>query len=148
MFVLGIDPGQRGAIAVLSDSRTGVIFGMPQTEKDICELLLDIKDKYSPIMCYIEDVHAMPKQGVSSTFKFGRNYGFLRGVLTALKIPFDGISPVTWQRKIRFSSKGNKKLAKQKAQNLFPSIEGITDLTADAVLIAYSCLLDVTKVRE
>jgi len=143
MSVLGIDPGQNGAVAVILDNMSAVVFRMPSTERDIFDLFCRIKEEYAPIMCYIEDVHAMPRQGVASTFKFGKNYGFLRGVLTALEIPFDGIRPVAWQRRIRFSSKGNKKLAKQKAQNLFPNVADITEQTADALLIAYACMLDV-----
>jgi crossover junction endodeoxyribonuclease RuvC len=80
----------------------------------------------------------MPKQGVSSTFKFGVNYGFLRGMLTAHKIPFEEVTPQKWQKAMGCLSKGNKNVTKAKAQQLFPNLK-ITHKVADALLIAEYC---------
>ena len=147
MIYIGIDPGQSGGIAKIStgaDGRMGDLTGditlvaaMPKTEQDIWMLLAD-----DPILAgrfaFIEKVHAMPKQGVSSTFKFGRNYGFLRACLIAAGIPFDEVSPVKWQRALGCLTKGDKNITKSKAQQLFPDMK-FTHATADAMLLAEYC---------
>ena len=106
---------------------------MPKTERDIADLF--VRDRYVALFATIELQHAFPKQGVSSTFKFGRNYGFLRGILIALSIPFEEVSPLKWQREMACLSKGDKNITKSRAQELFPSIK-ITHATSDALLIA------------
>ena len=89
----------------------------------------------APLFATIEAVHAFPKQGVSSTFKFGVNYGLLRGLMIAGAIPFEEVSPLKWQREMACLSKGDKNITKARAQQLFPGIK-ITHATADALLIA------------
>jgi len=130
MRILGIDPGQSGGIALLGEI-TPMASKMPDTEKDIFDLL----DSYDGNRAYIEAVHAMPGQGVSSCFKFGRNYGFLRGCLIALGIPFETVTPQKWQKALGCLSHGDKNVTKAKAQELFPSLK-VTHSTADALLIA------------
>lgn len=140
MNILGIDPGQSGGMAFLpaDDSFIGLVAKMPETERDLWDLLkdwLEIGINYA----FLEAVHAMPQQGVSSTFKFGQHYGMLRGFLIALGVPFETVSPAVWQRKLGCLSHGNKNITKAKAQELFPSLH-ITHATADALLIAhYGC---------
>ena len=77
----------------------------------------------------------MPKQGVSSTFKFGVGFGFLVGCLTALKIPFEFVTLQKWQKALSCQSHGDKNVTKQKAQQLFPQIK-VIHANADALLIA------------
>ena len=135
MNILGIDPGQKGGLAVVDGAIGGMPFAikMPETRKDICEMIQGWK---TSILCaYIEDVHAMPKQGVSSTFKFGRNLGTLEGILAALDIPMEHVTPQKWQQALGCLSKGNKNVTKAKAQELYPSLK-ITHNVADALLIA------------
>jgi crossover junction endodeoxyribonuclease RuvC len=134
-FVLGIDPGANGAACVmtLSGAVIQIIEFSRNTERDIADAVAEFAPQIR--MAYLEKVHAMPKQGVSSTFKFGNGFGFIRGVLTALKIPFQEISPHTWQKNMDCASKGNKNVTKSKAQQLFPD-EKITHGKADAILIA------------
>lgn len=131
MNVIGIDPGASGGIVIRNIN--GISFGkMPETERDIVEMLDAIP---RPRFAFIERVNAMPKQGVSSTFKFGMHYGFLRGVLTALSIPFEDVTPQKWQAAMRCMSKGDKNVTKAAAQRLWPDIKW-THATADAALIA------------
>ena len=113
--IIGIDPGKSGGIAVYTEGLMQC-WAMPETEADIAQLLRDYG--MSGSFCLLEKVHSMPGQGVKSMFTFGRGYGFLRGVLTAQRTPFDDVAPSTWQ----------------KAQQLFPDLH-ITHKTADAVLI-------------
>jgi crossover junction endodeoxyribonuclease RuvC len=105
---------------------------MPETERDVFDLLESFTF-YEPIV-FLEAVHSMPGQGVASSFKFGRGYGFLRGVITALKYPLHDVSPQKWQKALGCMSRGDKNVTKQMAQQLFPGLK-ITHSIADALLI-------------
>lgn len=129
----GIDPGASGAYA-----QGTVVFPFKnRTERDIWDLFL----KMMPCKVYIEKVHAMPKQGVSSTFKFGQNYGALRMALIAAQIPFEEVRPADWMREFGLRRKKGesdtswKNRKKAKAQQIFP-LAKVTHATADALLIA------------
>jgi crossover junction endodeoxyribonuclease RuvC len=141
---MGIDPGMSGGIAVISFSReVYALEKMPVTERAIWKLV----KKFEPIMAMIEKVHAMPKQGVSSTFKFGCGYGGLRMALTAAGIPFDEVTPQAWQKAMGVTVRNTKTETKRdhkkkllaKAERLFPKCKP-TLSTADALLIADYCL--------
>lgn len=132
-MIIGIDPGISGGIAVLTDKGSTIaVTKMPVTEADIARFLRPYRKTY---IAYIERVHSMPKQGVSSTFKFGCNYGILLGTLAALKIKRVHIQPAKWQGELGCRSKGDKNVTKRKAQELFPR-EKVTHAIADALLIA------------
>lgn len=131
--IIGIDPGSAsGGIAILLDGKAEA-FKMPDTERDIYDIF-ESRVWDDPVV-FIEIVHSMPKQGVASSFAFGRNYGFLRGVITALKYPMHDITPQKWQKFLSCLTHGDKNISKQKAQQLFPQLK-ITLATADALLIA------------
>lgn len=142
MYYLGIDPGQSGGIAILSDRRQefALLKKLDDTETGTFNFLEEFCDMneqglISGRKAWIENVHAMPKQGVASSFKFGRNYGFLRGLLIALRIPFDTVSPSKWQRTLGCLSKGDKNVTKAAAERLFPWVR-VAHWNADALLIA------------
>ena len=147
MLYLGIDPGQTGAIAAINSSLE-VIFleDYPGDEIGISVLLKKIQKHHKNLVPYaaLEKVHAMPKQGVSSTFKFGTNYGMWRGALAAYAIPFFNPTPQAWQKGV-ISRAQDKKPALAAARRLFPSAEltgprgGAKDGRADALLIADWC---------
>lgn len=131
-IVIGIDPGSvSGGIAIFQNgiART---WKMPETDRDIFDLLESFYF-YDPTV-FMEAVHSMPKQGVTSSFAFGRNYGFLRGVVTALKYPLYYVTPQKWQKALGCLTHGDKNISKAKAQQLFPQLK-ITHATADALLI-------------
>ena len=135
MNVIGIDPGASGGIVCIADGGVARILSvhkMPETERDIVELLETWK---RPRFAFLEKVGAMPGNGVAGMFKFGRSYGFLRGVLTALAIPFEDVTPQKWQAEMRCMSKGDKNVTKAAAQRLWPDVKW-THATADAALIA------------
>lgn len=139
MKVIGIDPGQNGGIAVIVDGKLTECVAMPQTEHDINEVLERHKDAK---VAFLEQVHSMPKQGVASTFSFGKNYGFLRGLLVANKIVFLDVTPNEWQKTLRIKAikdepkTAHKNRLKGYAQQLFPN-QKFTLKTADAALIAW-----------
>ncbi len=138
---IGVDPGANGGLVAISDEITAT--KMPATERDIWDWFSERNNR--PSVAVIEKVHSMPKQGVSSTFKFGMNYGFLRACLIAANIPFEEITPQKWQKGLGIvpASKTESKTQwknrlKQHAQQLFPQIK-VTLATADALLIATYC---------
>ena len=140
MNVIGIDPGKEGGIAIIDttwaemsgDPSPLTVHKMPATEHDVREILESI-GRYR--FAFIEAVSAMPGNGAVSMFTFGRSYGFLRGVLSALKLPFEDVRPLKWQTDLGCRSKGDKNATKATAQRLWPEVR-FTHATADAALIA------------
>jgi|SRR5262252_4322118 len=124
MRVLGVDPGATGALALYdADIRAAAIYDMPfQTiakRKQVSEALLaSILHDFAPDCAYIERVHAMPKQGVTSSFSFGLAYGLVRGVLACMEVPVHLITPQEWKRHFRLSSDKNE--ARAIAARLLP----------------------------
>ena len=128
MKIAGIDPGANGSCVVHDN---GVFTHQKfTTEGDMAQF---IKEQ-APDFCFLEEVHSMPGQGVSSVFSFGSNYGFYRGVLFALGIPFSTVPPAKWMRDMRCLTKGDKNISKRRAQELYPTVKMIHAL-ADAYLI-------------
>lgn len=131
--VVGIDPGWSGGAALIGPTGAQAIkftgkneFGI-MTELNKLLMFADV--------CYIERVHSFPNQGVASTFKFGKIYGFLRACVMECSTPIIDVTPYAWQKALDCLSGGDKNVTKQKAQELFPGIK-ITHATADALLIA------------
>ncbi len=121
-----------------------------ETPRDLWLWLHDLSCEHHCAMAVIEQVHSMPKQGVSSTFKFGESFGFLRGILTASSIRHDSVTPAKWQGDLRCRKESadiapteHKRRLKAKAQQLFPS-QRMTLINADAFLLAeYAKQLDL-----
>jgi len=135
-YVIGIDPGKGGA-GVLIDASGRYIehFRGDDTQADQFAKLEGWQLAYEPCLCIVESVHSMPKQGISSSFKFGMGFGFLLGIVTACKIRYEKVSPQKWQGAMKCRSKGNKNITKAKAQELFPQVK-VTHIIADALLLA------------
>jgi hypothetical protein len=132
---LGVDPGRSsGAIAlILPDGRAETWKLADMTDKDIWETIHDQSGQY--IRAVLENVHAMPKQGCVSSFKFGASFGEMKMALVAAGIPFELISPQKWQKLMGCLTKGDKNVSKSMAQRLWPNIK-ITHATADSLLMA------------
>jgi crossover junction endodeoxyribonuclease RuvC len=105
-----------------------VVVDMPSTivkvgkshRRQISEFwLADILRVYQPDCAYLERVHALPKQGVTSSFSFGLSYGLVRGVLAALGISVQLITPQEWKRSFRLGPDKNE--ARLIAARLFPA---------------------------
>lgn len=147
---LGIDPGNSGGAALLNPdgSVAGGHFKFADlTETDVRERLTHWYREHS-LLALIELVgpnrnqsKGEVRQGASAMFTFGQNYGFLRGLLIGLAIPFEEVRPVDWQRVFGLLARkeeaktAKKNRHKAKAQQLFPAWH-ITHATADALLIA------------
>jgi hypothetical protein len=142
---LGIDPGVSGALAAV-DSTGGLAYiqAMPDSETALWEAFGRLA-AYRP-RAILERVRSSPVMGRASAFTFGAGYGALRMGLVAAGIPFEEVSPVTWQRvmgvlvpgkqrPIDAVSKDKKNAHKARASELFPTIT-MSHTLADALLLA------------
>lgn len=125
--VIGIDPGTSktspGAMAlVAADGTIDVldwIDGPTMASK-----MLEWKQEYTLKHAILERVHAMPKQGVSSTFKLGENFGFWQGLLCSFGIPFETVPPQKWMKTFSLKKSGpTDKPGLPCARQLFPAAE-------------------------
>ena len=151
-YVIGIDPGISGAISVFS-SETHTLFeviDMPTLEVDSGKTkkrhisaagLRDILVCYLDSHVVIEKVGAMPGQGVTSMFNFGRSAGIIEGVVAALQIPHTYVAPATWTKAVGRAA--GKDASRMRAMELFPAAKADLfkrakdDGRADAALLAY-----------
>lgn len=148
-MILGIDPGVTGACAVLSSggatvhdcptSATGPGGKREVDPEGIADVLRGLGVGASDTV-WVEYVHAMPSQGVSSSFAFGRGYGVWLGALAALGVQVRLVRPRVWKAHHGLISQP-KDAARQRALDLWP---GLADMLgrkrdhgrADALLIA------------
>ncbi len=97
MKIIGIDPGLNGAIALLEDNKVKEIFDvpvMPEGKKNkrqlnsaqLVKMLKDIISENEEIIVVVENVSAMPGQGVTSMFNFGQSFGILKGICSAMQL--------------------------------------------------------------
>ena len=101
---VGIDPGATGAYSILRENGS---FDIEDWDDEFvfADAIADWKALYNITIAVVEAQHSMPKQGVSSVFKFGTNYGLIRGVLAALKV-IPNLFPLTWQRAMLHNADG------------------------------------------
>jgi len=134
--VMGIDPGVRGGVAVLSASGYPVfveVFKPGMTEAELCEILT--KASMVCKICYMEKVGYIKGDGAQGAFTFGKIYGLLRGILLGQGMEIKNVYPVMWQAKFKCLSRGNKNVTKNRAISFFPSVK-VTHGNADALLIS------------
>ena len=119
--ILGIDPGISGAIAFyFPETPSNVsVYDVPVAGNQVSgALLFDVVRQYMPDMAIIELVGAMPKQGVSSTFQFGRTFGATIGVIQAAGVQLHFATPAKWKR--HFNLPSDKDRARELALRMFP----------------------------
>lgn len=99
--ICGIDPGLSGAIAFLFPDHPErvAVYDMPLVDGKINGVgLAQLVEQFNPDCAVVELVGAMPGQGVSSMFNFGRAVGVAIGVLAAHKVPVHFPTPTKWKR--------------------------------------------------
>jgi crossover junction endodeoxyribonuclease RuvC len=148
-YFLGVDPGASGAIAVLQeDGLLIAVIDMPVIELKVGkamkrrvspELLAHELKPYAGAVAYLEQVSAMPGQGVSSMFAFGESYGIVKGVLAALGMRTYLVTPGAWKKSMGLNA--GKDGSRAKAIQMWP--ERVSDFKrvkddgrAEASLIA------------
>lgn len=118
MFYGGIDPGAKGSICVI-DENNKIMYLNTMSEKNLIMCFSVFKEK--DIIVCVEKVGAMPGQGVTSMFNFGKSAGFIEGVLSAYFIPYQLVSPKTWKKEFSLIHK-EKSDSIRVCKQLFPDI--------------------------
>ena len=118
MYYIGIDPGKSGAMVILNDKQVASI--VPFDEIEYIRTLKKILLKDKCVVGCLEKVNAMPKQGVVSMFNFGKNFGFIQGVLMSLGISYELVTPQKWKKE--FSVTSDKNTSIEVARRLFPEV--------------------------
>ena len=164
MLVIGIDPGISGSICFFQDGKITDVVEMPtmtegkknkkqvngsQIFNEISERVKKIDKK--DIKVVIEQVSAMPGQGVTSMFNFGQSYGILKGICSAMQLPMYFVRPAKWKKYFNLIN-SEKDASRTKAIEIFPYFS--TQLSrkkdsnkADAILIA-SFYFETYKLAE
>lgn len=149
--VIGIDPGIAGAIAAL-DAATGHLLwveDMPALDKVVnAAALADLLRGEVIRLAAVEAVHAMPRQGVSSSFNFGRSLGVVIGVLGTLQAPITHPTPAAWKKAAGVTA--DKASSRRRATDLWPSHATAfkrvkDDGRAEAALIARHAWLSLAR---
>ena len=151
MIVVGIDPGLSGAIAILENNKVLNIFDMPvmaegkknKRQLNSAQLVSIIKDNTKPdaeIAVVVEQVNAMPGQGVTSMFNFGQTFGAIKGVCAALELPIFFVRPSKWKKHFELIN-SSKDSSRTKVIEMYPSLSSQLakkkDVNkSDAILIA------------
>jgi Holliday junction resolvasome RuvABC endonuclease subunit len=118
--VLGVDPGLVGGLALLYEDYVHAIdIPVVDGEVDVDAIVLVLRN-VRPRLAVIEAVHSMPKQGVSSSFKFGQAYGALRGAVAACGIPHRLVTPQKWKK--HFGLGPDKEKARALAIQTWPGV--------------------------
>lgn len=141
-YFIGIDPGASGAIAIFNNHAEIIL--LADWPGNAVAAAHTISDRVFLIQAQaaIESVHAMPKQGVTSMFKFGQNFGVWLGIMAALEIPTLLPRPLDWQKGIIRKGDGPdpKTRSMAAALRLFPKADirlKKHHSRADALLIAW-----------
>ncbi len=155
MYIIGVDPGLSGALSLLDPaSRLLDVIDMPSTPKSATKNWVDANKLNVVIKGWlelvngdrleaaVENVHAMPGNGVSAMFTFGHGLGVVQAVLVCNGIPIHWITPQAWKK--HYLLKSEKKLSTAKACNLYPQHTELLvtprgrclDGRAEAILIA------------
>lgn len=135
----GVDPGGDGSLGYTWGPGKGARWRFDKhTDVELWDIFMAVRCK--AIAAALEKVGAMPKQGVSSTFKFGRGLGLVEGWLVAAGYRWDWVTPGKWQTALRCRTGGDKKITQAKAQQLWPDIK-FTQKDAEGLLIAEWCRL-------
>ncbi len=153
MLIIGIDPGISGSLCFFNDGKIIDVIDMPnmaegkKNKKQVNgaqiynEIYSRIKNfEKNDIKVVIEQVSAMPKQGVTSMFNFGQSFGVLKGICSAMQLSMHFVRPAKWKKYFNLIN-SEKDASRTKAIQIFPYIsEKLSKKKdsnkADAILIA------------
>jgi crossover junction endodeoxyribonuclease RuvC len=151
MIIIGIDPGLSGAIAVLEDNKVKNIFDMPVMAEgkknkrqlnsaQLSKLLKENIGNNEDTVIVVEQVNAMPGQGVTSMFNFGQTFGAIKGITAALELPIFFARPAKWKKHFELIN-SSKDASRTKAIEMYPSLSDQLSKKkdvnkSDAILIA------------
>ena len=164
MLIIGIDPGISGSICFFQNGKIVDVIEMPtMTEgkknkkqvngSQIYNEILKRTDELSKkeIRVIVEQVSAMPGQGVTSMFNFGQSYGILKGICSAMQLPIYFVRPAKWKKYFNLIN-SEKDASRTRAIEIFPYFSSQLSKKkdankADAILIA-SFYYETYKIEE
>ena len=164
MLIIGIDPGISGSICFFEDGKILDVLEMPtmtdgkKNKKQVngAQIYNEISTKIRGIekqnlRVIIEQVSAMPGQGVTSMFNFGQSFGILKGICSAMQLPMYFVRPAKWKKYFGLI-KSEKDASRTKAIEMFPYFSSQLSKKkdsnkADAILIA-SFYYETYKIDE
>ena len=153
MLIIGIDPGISGSICFLEDGIIKDVLEMPimtegkKNKKQVNgsqiynEISFRIKTyEKKNIKVVVEQVSAMPGQGVTSMFNFGQSFGILKGICSAMQLPIYFVRPAKWKKYFNLIN-SEKDASRTRAIEIFPYFSSNLSKKkdsnkADAILIA------------
>ncbi len=153
MLIIGIDPGISGSICFFEDGKIIDVVEMPtmiegkKNKKQVNgsqifnEISVRIKElDKSDIKVVVEQVSAMPGQGVTSMFNFGQSFGILKGICSAMQLPIYFVRPAKWKKYFNLIN-SEKDASRTRAIEIFPYFSSHLSRKkdsnkADAILIA------------
>ena len=164
MLIIGIDPGISGSICFFEDGKILDVLEMPtmtdgkknkkqvngaQIYNEISSKIMGIEKQNLRVI--IEQVSAMPGQGVTSMFNFGQSFGILKGICSAMQLPMYFVRPAKWKKYFGLI-KSEKDASRTKAIEMFPYFSSHLSKKkdsnkADAILIA-SFYYETYKLEE
>ena len=164
MLIIGIYPGISGSICFFKDGKILDVVEMPtMTEGKKNKRQVNGAQIYNEIMkrinknekqnvrVIIEQVSAMPGQGVTSMFNFGQSFGILKGICSAMQLPMYFVRPAKWKKYFGLIN-SEKDASRTRAIEMFPYFSSQLSKKkdsnkADAILIA-SCYHETYKLEE
>ncbi len=151
MKIIGIDPGLSGAIAILENNKVLNIFEIPvmsegkknKRQLNSAQLVRLLKENISEneeVSIVVEQVNAMPGQGVTSMFNFGQTFGAIKGVCAALSLPIYFVRPSKWKKHFELIN-SSKDASRTKVIEMYPHLSDQLSKKkdvnkSDAILIA------------
>ena len=131
MKIIGIDPGLSGAIAILKDNKVIDIFDMPVMSEgknkkqlnsaQLVNIINENTEKNEETFVVVEQVNAMPGQGVTSMFNFGQTFGAIKGVCAALQLPIFFVRPSKWKKHFELIN-SSKDASRTKVIEMYPTL--------------------------
>ena len=164
MLIIGIDPGISGSICFMQNGKILEVVEMPtmaegkknKRQVNGSQIYNEILEKIhntdkQEIRVIIEQVSAMPGQGVTSMFNFGQSFGILKGICSAMQLPMYFVRPAKWKKYFGLIN-SEKDASRTKAIEMFPyfspQLSKKKDSNkADAILIA-SFYYETYKIEE
>lgn len=124
MIYIGIDVGAKGGISAINE-HSEVLFSVPMSRENLVDKMNQVNFWRTEWNCgaiaCVEKVGAMPGQGVTGMFNFGKGAGYIEGVLETLQIPYQLIPPQRWKKEFGLIHKG-KKDSIETCRRLFPVV--------------------------
>ena len=153
MLIIGIDPGISGSICFFDDGKILDVIEMPtmnegkknKRQVNGAQIYNEITDRINKsqkqdVRVVVEQVSAMPGQGVTSMFNFGQSFGIIKGICSAMQLPLYFVRPTKWKKYFNLI-KSEKDASRTRAIEIFPYFSSQLSKKkdsnkADAILIA------------